>query len=169
MNAIGATRCCRCGGEARVAVLLGYQSNHSVAHDLCLICADAGSFRPIQDVSRAPRRISLGTTLALAGAGLGLLSFGWDGVMAGLGQLLGMQSGLVAIGALLVLIGALLRADVIALAGTAAFVVGLAAEILLLQPTPGLGWKQQVGLSLAVGLMLWGGIVRRLDSRRDGH
>ncbi|MFO0837885.1 MAG: hypothetical protein U1D55_05115 [Phycisphaerae bacterium] len=163
-----ARTCAVCGASARVHVLEGYRGGQPCYRSLCFQCADAA--RRVERVS--PRRHRTGRGLALAlilgGVSLGILGAVGDrlgiGANRGFGWL--QQSGL-ATGALFVVLGALLRIDLIAIVGTILF--GLAASADLLRGTDRhlIGWRQQSAILLAAVITAAGVTLRIIAERRE--
>jgi hypothetical protein len=163
-----ATRCCAvCDRPARIHVLQGYHDGERLVRHLCLHCAQSQQqWQAPKTVesseSRARPRIS--TLLTSVGVAIGLVALLGDwvspDVRAGFG--LYQQSG-IAIASILILMGMVVRSDVIVLGGMASFVGVMLLDHLGGTPTPGLGWKQQtllmaavvlVGVALTIRLML---------------
>ncbi len=137
--------CDACGAEARVHLLEGYRGGLPAGRSLCFDCADL-----VRRVDRVGGlgigRSRRGLSIILACSGVALAALGLLGDRLGIGDTPGIgwlqRSGL-AVGALFVVLGALLRIDLIAVAGTILF--GLAAIADLLKGAAGdvIGWKQQ--------------------------
>ncbi|MEW6200113.1 MAG: hypothetical protein AB1601_15795 [Planctomycetota bacterium] len=153
-------RCGACGGPARVHILAGYRGGRPVEHRLCLTCADTTLGDPIEAEGIGTRtRLRPGSLVMVGGALLTLLGtsvdqFGLHGSV-GLGWL---QALALAGGGLMILSGALLRADVIGVAGTVLFALAIVADVRGAVGTPGFGWRQAaiVGVGVAalgIGLM----------------
>jgi hypothetical protein len=68
---------------------------------------------------------------------------------------------------LLVLLGALFRADAVAIIGALAFVISAGADLLGLDGSVGIGWKQQLGIGIGLVLIGSGLWLRRRDRRHD--
>lgn len=120
--------CSRCGAPAKVHALTGYRSGKPVHAHFCLKCADSayeeflgagsGPSRPRSRPSAGTLLILAGVLLALVGAVAGRLPFGGS---AGFGMV--QQIGGI-VGVVLVLLGAVLRVDLVVVVGTV--VIGLA-------------------------------------------
>lgn len=158
-------RCAVCGGAARVSILDGYSAGRAVTRELCLGCADEPAASPARAREAGRTRLGVPVLLVLAGMLAGGASLLGDSLGAAVpaGHLGVGQSVILGAGALLVLIGALLRVDVIAVVGTAAFLLVLAADTLGVTGAPGFGWKQTVGTACAAGFILAAVIVHRLS------
>jgi hypothetical protein len=155
-----------CGEVARVLVLEGYANGQPVLRRFCLKCAaeaapaDAGVFGE-------RTRVRLHVLVALAGLALCAVGLFGDFLIpaahAGFGwhQQLGVFAG-----ALLLVVGLLLRTEVIALGGAFLLAASLGADWFGLTRGPGIGWKQQVMLAVGVLCLLAAGITRRRTAAR---
>lgn len=162
-------RCEACGGPPRVYILAGYRGGRPVERRLCLACADTALGDPIQAQEAGTRtRLRPGSLVMVGGALLTLLGTSVDqwGVhgSAGVGWL---QALALVGGGLMILSGALLRADVIGVAGTVLFGLAIVADVRGAVGTPGFGWRQAaiVGIGVAalgIGLM-WRRAARGAD------
>jgi hypothetical protein len=101
--------------------------------------------------------IIIGLLLAVLGASADL--FGMHGA-AGFGWK--QQAGVI-VGALLVVLGALLRVDALAVGGLILFAVAALADVYGTIGAPGMGWRQRVAIIVGLVLVL-GGL--RLRHRR---
>jgi hypothetical protein len=157
------TRCEDCGRPARVCVLEGYASGMPVTKRLCLACAD--DERPRAELQRAAgdrRPLHRGTALIASGVLLAIASTSVDYIgitgSPGIGgyQLMGLG-----IGAICVLFGAMLRIELLAVAG--AFALGLAAcaDLFGITGSKGVGWKEQCGYLVSALLIVGGFLDRR--------
>jgi uncharacterized membrane protein YphA (DoxX/SURF4 family) len=158
-------QCDVCGAGARVLILEGYAEGEPVLRRLCLTCAAASANPGL--VGERPR-IGLHVLVGLAGLVLcfvGLFGdylvppahpgFGWH-------QQVGAGAG-----ALLLVLGLVLRMDVVALGGAFLCGASLGADWFGLTHGPGIGWKQQVLIAMgAVGLLTAGVTRRMLAARR---
>jgi hypothetical protein len=155
-------RCERCSAPARVFVLEGYVDGQPVRHHFCLECADsayrhyldrgAGVIRP---------RLSFGSLLIIVGLLLTAVGASVDELgLHGSGGFGWKQQGGLLIGMVVLVLGALLRVDILAIVG--AILVGAAALADVFGPvgSPGVGWKQGA-LILAGLLVLAAGIFMR--------
>ena len=161
--------CELCGDRARVQVLEGYAANVSVRRHLCLSCARTHLPPPFV-APQAKKRLGGLFLLVLTGVGLGIWGifgdilgpaghpgFGWY-------QRIG-----IGVGALIVVAGALLQVEIVALTGACFFIGALFVDVLGLPPTPGIGWKQQVLIGISVACVagaLLGRLVSPLLARR---
>jgi hypothetical protein len=142
-----AARCQACGAPARVHVLVGYASAQPVRHAYCFAClpADSEAATPVD-----PRqRLSLAWLLAILGMVLGTIGaladdltvsthagFGWWQV-AGCG-----------FGMLMILLGGLLRVDLVAMGGLLLFAASASADWFGPR-SPGVGYKQVLVLGIS--------------------
>ena len=158
--------CELCGATARVQVLEGYANGQPVVRRFCLVCASGPALAPGSEERNA--RPSVWTIIALLGVALGVLGAFGDLILpnfhAGFGW---YQRCGVVVGVLLGLLGVLMRIDVLALGGAGLFIVSLGADWLGLRHSPGVGWKQQLVLALAVVCMLLALLRRRVKAGRD--
>ena len=148
--------CQRCEQPSRVTILLGYVGGIPVRRHLCISCAEYAS-----DEIGLDRASVLETTPTLSSASVALLAgvlLALIGLLAdefdhrgshGFGQ---YQVIAVVAGALFVMIGALLRANALAVVGVILFGLGALADAFGRVGTPGIGWRQQ--MTIAVGLLL---------------
>ena len=161
--------CARCGRPAAVTLLIEDEQGQRLRQELCLECAEAPPPAP-----RAPRALlglapsflirggAVLTLLALFADALGLRGrhgFGWR-------QLAGSETG-----ALVVVLGALLRSGWLTVGGLTLLALSLGADHLRVGRTPGVGWREQLALALgalavAVGL-LWQRRLRARAGRAD--
>ena len=158
-------QCERCEGDARVHVLEGYVAGRPVHHQLCSECASTAYEQYLKNGAGHPRsRLGFGDLLIVAGAffmvlGItadlfdykGSIGFGWV-----------QQAGLL-IGILGIVVGALLRIDLLALGGTILLAGAMLADIYGTLGSPGIG-LHQVALIL-IGII---GILIGLLRRRKG-
>ncbi len=156
------TRCERCGAPVRVHILEGYVEGKPVRRHLCSDCADtayalylkhgAGHVRP---------RLSLGSLLITGGLLLVVLGISVDqfGIQGSAGFGWKQQAGLLA-GLFVVIVGSLLRIDVVAIAGAILVAIAALADVSGLIGAPGVGWRQQAVI-LAGLVFIWGGIFLR--------
>jgi hypothetical protein len=163
------TRCEDCGEPARVCVLEGYSSGMPVTRRLCLVCVDQERPQAGAHGSSVSRRLlHPGTLLIIVGVLLAIASTSVDyiGVTGspGIGgyQLLGLG-----VGAVCVLFGAMLRIEVLAVAGAFAFGLAACADLLGVTGSKGVGWKEQCGYLVAALLVAGGFLYRRLGRVRS--
>lgn len=163
----GSGRVCEgCGAPARVRILRGYRDGRPVRHAFCLSCAEqlGEQLAPTAYSGGRPTgRVRLSSGAVLIFGGLLVVLVGLCADYFGVGGHPGMgwlqQAGL-ATGLLLVGIGALLRVDVLNVAG--ALCVGLAAlaDVLGSGPSPGIGWRQQLAIGAGLALVMLGLVLR---------
>jgi hypothetical protein len=156
-------RCCEdCGQPGRVQILEGYRAGAPVMRVLCMPCADHACVTPPETDSPAARgRLSPGATVILGGVCLGLFALLRQHVGLGQAAGFGVEARLAAcLGALLVLLGALLRADVVAVVGTLVF--GVAAGAGLFGPVDAVhvGLVSRSGIAVSLGLIAVGLALR---------
>jgi len=147
---LGAPGVCElCGRPARVHVLEGYAAGRPLRRCFCVPCAAAPSSSPRAAQAR-PARLRLRIVVGLAGVALALVGLLGDQLIpeghAGFGwyQRIGAL-----IGALVLFIGMLVRAEVVVAGGALFLGAALCADWFGLTRGPGIGWKQQT--MLAVG------------------
>jgi len=99
--------------------------------------------------------IAVGVLFAVLGVSFDL--FGMKGA-AGFGW---KQQGGVVVGVLLVVLGALLRADVLAIGGAVLFGAAALADVYGTLGSPGVGWKQRLAVAAGVLLILMGIWLRK--------
>ncbi|MGE0480127.1 MAG: hypothetical protein AB7Q17_06600 [Phycisphaerae bacterium] len=147
----GACEICR--QDARVAALLGYRGGSPVVRHWCLACSDTAA-RQAADAAHG-RRTARGRSAALLASYFGLLV----GFLSLAGDHLGItgQSGFghyqqigVVLGALCMALGALARVELVVVAGTVVFCAALLGDALGLRGGAGFGWKQELGVVVAV-------------------
>lgn len=122
--------CELCGDPVRVQILEGYRSGAPILRALCMDCADEVYDTRAEGAPTRRERLSVSTLLILAGLVLGMLGVVGDHIGVGEAPGFGFKQEIAAaIGAFLVGLGALLRADVIAVAGTIVFALAACADI----------------------------------------
>ncbi len=157
-----------CGARVELIILADYEEGRPVFRQFCLDCAEKVD-EVVASNSRITHTPRLGVPGMLIFAGLlagaivavadyvgvgGASGFGWY-QHAGLG-----------IGLLTLLIGALLRVDVVLVFGTLAIAIAAFSDLLVLRYQPGFGWKQQVACLVSVLLVTAGVLLRRHLNRR---
>lgn len=162
--------CERCGAPAHLHVLQGYDHGAPHLRHRCLQCGEPDAVAVASPMGR--RRPGFFTLALIFG-----LFIGFSGLFSDAyfpheqSDLTWLHSGGVAVGALLVLLGALLGADVLVVGGMFLFAGSLMAWMFGLRSAPGLGIKQLVaiGASMAIiGLALAGGVAKRWWKVRPG-
>lgn len=146
--------CQVCGRPARVRILEDYVAGSPVYRQYCLTCADAHEIgRTVDDMDANRPRTTTGTLIVIAGLTFGM--FGVFGHRFGIAWTAGLgprqQAGIVA-GVLLIMLGALLRVDAVAVVGMVVFGLAACADLIGLGGFGGSNVGQQ--LFIAVGLML---------------
>lgn len=153
--------CEACGKSARVLILDGYSAGKPLFRRLCLDCADDTPPAP------AARWTALYPLLIIVGAylGAGNLLGDWIGLTGADGfgrtQVIGLIVGIAAVA-----LGGVFRIDLLALGGAVVFGMALIGDLAGLRGSQGFGWKQQVGLGVAVALIAAGWIGRRQAAKR---
>ncbi|MBN1345163.1 MAG: hypothetical protein JXQ73_20885 [Phycisphaerae bacterium] len=162
-------RCEICGEPARVRVLDRYANGEPVFRQYCLDCADRDD--PIGGPGSGPssrHHLTFASLMIVAGLSISLLG--------ALGDYVGVHSGVgigwyqtigIAVGALFVLIGALLGADVIAVFGTIVFGLAACADLMGFGGVAGIGWKQNLAIFAGVVLTFVGVLLRLRLGRRS--
>ncbi len=153
-------RCENCNAVSRVLILDGYARGQPVLRRLCLDCAArAAPKRAACGGERA--RVTWHALVSLAGFVLCVVGLAGDWLVPGGHAGFGWHQQMGAVtGVLLILVGLLLRADVIALAGAFLLGAALCSDWFGLTRGPGIGWKQQYMAGAGVLCLLFGGLVR---------
>jgi len=153
--------CTSCGTIAVVHVLEGYTRGRPVVRHFCLNCAErATSLRG--DAGTADGRLGANTLALISGVVLVVIGLFGDHLLPDrhLGFGWRQQSGLwLSIVALL--IGLLLRVDLLMLGGAFLLAGSLGADWFGLTSGPGVGWKQQIVLAVGATLVT-GAAIRQL-------
>ena len=164
-----ATFCEICGQPARVHILEAYADGKPVSRRFCLPCA-ASNPAPLALSRPRTARLRMSSLLALAAIVMGVVATFGDSLApeahAGFGW---HQRGGVALGAIFLLVGTLMRADVIALGGAFLFGASLCADWLGITRAPGIGWKQQLLLGISAVCMLAALLGRVVDRLQKSH
>lgn len=155
-------RCEICGQPARVRVLAKYLNGAPVFKQYCLDCADKHHDTPPRQRDPWSRQhMSFASLLMVAGV--------FIVIVAAMGDYLGIrgvsgfgwyQSMGICIGAFFVLLGAMLRADVVAVFGTIVFGLAACSDLLGIKGAEGIGWKQNLAIAAGVVLTAVGVILR---------
>ncbi len=155
-------RCEECGGPVRVQILEGYRSGTPLVRFLCMQCADrAGTVEGERGIRSEANRLSAGSTIMLGGLCLGLFAIISQYLHLGRFPGFGVPQQLAAcLGALLVLIGALLRVDIVAIIGTLIFGVATCADLIGLAEVSHLGLVARVGITVGLVLIATGLALR---------
>lgn len=159
-----------CGRPIEVVILIDYAQGKPLFRRFCLECASEAE-ETTQAAGRlsARSRMGLGGVLITAGVLMGLAAVAGDligsGADGGIGWMrrVCLASG----GSIAIMIGALLRVDFLAIAGSLAFGMAALSDVLMLQFSPGLGWKQMTACMFAVTMVLVGVWIRRSRHRID--
>ena len=168
-SSTGDNACQVCGQPVRVRILEGYAEGQPVFRKYCFECADRFCGEPIpKDQEKPAQRLSIPSMVILAGLIIVLL--GASGDYLGIRGRSGFgwyQQLVIGLSVLLVVLGALFRADAVAIIGAIAFVISAGADLLGLDGSVGIGWKQELGIGiglLLIGSGLW---LRRRNRRND--
>lgn len=163
-----ARSCEQCGVRARVQILEGYRSGNPVLRFFCIECADQDHLNTSEQCATNTRqRLSIASTVVLAGACIGLLGAWAD--RFGIGQSDGFgfrQQAAAAVGVLSVLIGALLRIDVVAVFGTVLFTVAALADVMGLGLAAGTSVTKLIVMLAGICVIVSGLLARRLCERK---
>ncbi len=163
-----AHHCAHCGQPARVCVLQGYRDGEPVMGYYCLTCPPELAV-PQRAARRGASRLSLPVLLCLAALVLGLAGGASDLLISGSSPGFGWYQRVgVIVGAVVLLLGVLMRVDVIALAGVFVFGGALCWDWFGVYGSPGLGWKQQTTLLIAI-LLLAVAVITEIVTRVRSH
>jgi hypothetical protein len=166
--------CHWCGDRARVHVLEGYELGRPIVRRLCLQCATPDRLLGFERRT-STARLGFAWMVGVAGLVCGLIAVLVDSVplraQAGFGV---YQGAGVLIGALAVVVGALSRTDLVAVAGTFVFGGAVFADWLGETRAVGVGWKQQLLFVVAVtcialALLMYLRSVTRARRELSGH
>lgn len=156
------TACEGCGEPVRVRILEGYRAGQPVIRAWGMTCADRLSPGASDAVARRAReRLSVGALLIMAGLGLGFMGVFGRHVGVEYSRQIGTPMLAACFGAFLVLIGALLRVDVIGIIGTMIFGVAVCIELIGLAGTGDAAIVPDLELVLGLGLVAGGMWLRR--------
>ena len=145
-------------------ILEGYAGGQPVLRRFCLTCAAASADPGL--VGERPR-ISLHVLVGLAGLVLCFVGLFGDYLVPPAHPGFGWHQQVGAVtGALLLVIGLVLRMEVIALGGAYLLGASLGADWFGLTHGPGIGWKQQVMVALGAVGLLAAGVTRRVIAAR---
>jgi hypothetical protein len=163
--------CARCAADARVSVLTGYPGGRPQRVWFCLRCAD-GAYDEFVGVANPSRRRRLGVGSLLLAAGVLLM------VVSLLADTLGIngspgfgwfQQSAVILGGVLLLLGAVSRADIVAVIGTLLLLAGLLADVAGRMGSPGFGWRQALALVVGFALFVSGWLIRAHAHRGEAR
>ncbi len=154
-------RCENCGKSARVQILAGYSRGIPVLRFFCLDCA-RGADANAAGGAAGRWRLSNSALLLLAGVCVGALVLPGDplGIGASVGFGIGQKLS-VAAGAVMVVTGALLRADLLGAIGTVIFSLGVAADLLGWAESSHVATWRGIALGLSLVLIAGGMSLRR--------
>lgn len=165
MDSISSSRpiCQECGADADVHVsnIVGAEK---VVYHLCQLCAD--EFQVDHPTGR--RRSGFAAMVITFGAMTTLISLFADPLAMGDGETFGWQqkTGLIVAG-ILVLLGAVMRAQTLLMLGVFLGVLDLLADWLHLGSQPGFGIQQLTGTLVGMGIILVGVFVARARRRTE--
>ena len=153
-DSIAMPRCSACANPARVSVLKGYDEGAPVRVEYCSACADALYSPHRERVARGKSKLNLSTIILIMGAllvsvGVFADDFGHQG-SDGFGP---YQVAAVVLGCLVVVLGALLRIDLLVVPGVVLAALGALADVFGRVGTPGFGWRQQIAVVAGVILV----------------
>ncbi len=161
--------CDLCGKPARVCVLHGYRDGAPVYGRYCLDCPSTSDFDHSAR-SRSSKRLSLHLLICLLGVVIGVLGGAADLVVSDAHPGFGWyQRTGVLVGAIIVLLGMLVRAEVVALVGVFLFAGAVSWDCFSYSDAPGVGWKQQTALVVSAFLLVLAvvlGVRSRIRLRR---
>jgi hypothetical protein len=158
--------CMICGQAARVRILANYVGGEPAFQHYCFQCADHYLGQQVA-APAAPRRVSIGSLIILAGTTFGLLGLAADhlGIHGNPGFGWYKRSALAA-GSLLVCLGSFWRIDVLGVIGILLFLAAASANVLGLAGREGFGFKQQLAVAAGLVLIAAGMALRTRSSRR---
>ena len=166
--ATAGAECEVCRTQARVLILEGYAEGQPVLRSLCCACAATAPARTSTAGER--RRISLHMLAAVAGLVLCVVGLLGDFLVPsrspgfGLHQQLGVGAGV-----FILVIGLLLRAEIVALAGGLLLVAAVCADWFGLTDGAGIGWKQQAMIAIGALGMLASWVAHRVAAARGAR
>ena len=158
-----------CAAPARVHVLEGYTRGKPIRRHYCLNCADQSpQTGPPLSFEHFRSRLSIGSLLLFTGVALVVLGISVDQLgyhgSSGFGW---RQMISLALGVFCVAIGALLHADLLAIAGSIVFGAAAAADLFGTMGSPGFGWRQTSVVLLGFMLIMTGLYRRRRRLKRE--
>lgn len=162
--------CDICDATARVTVLARYSKGAPQKHHYCIDCADKP--RALKVKSPARDGSSIGTLLVCIGGLCAMLATfgdkvpGFEGLHPGYGRTQGLG---IILGVLSVVLGAILRVDMLAICGTALTALTACADFIVVKRTPGVGWKQVVLIIACLCLVLFGRAIRAAARSASGR
>lgn len=166
---IAQRRCAACDREARVHVLRGYQQGNAIAEHLCFDCLRAAPVRTPLVESAPERRLRPADFLNLTGAGIIAFALSSDWLLpSGIGGFGAYQFGGLLLGIFIAFLGAVLRSEIIALAGVAAGLGSALADVLDLHHNAGFGWRQAAAALLGLLIVVLGLLVRARSRQQSG-
>ena len=161
--------CAVCAAPARVRILLDYQDGGPVLGQYCLSCADSAPDRYYASKGDASTRTEWFARVCLLGgvaiclvAALGDFlhiagnaGFGWQ-----------QRTGIL-IGIILVLLAAILRIDILGIAGAILLCLSALADVIHVGQSAGFGWKQEGCMFAAIAVISIGLYLRRMGIAAD--
>lgn len=161
-----AVTCAHCGGPARVQVLEGYAAGRPLRRRLCLGCVDGHFARYIASGAESGRpHLSISSGFLFTGALVALLGVSADQIVPAGSDGFGWRqwSGLLT-GALFITLGAMLRVDIVGIAGAALSAIAILADVLGNAGSPGIGWKQSLAIIGGIGFVAIGLKLRQREA-----
>lgn len=159
-------RCSQCGRASCVHVLEGYSGQTPVFRSLCLACSE--NHATPDPVALMRPRLSLSAAVVatgvIVGAGGALADHFGIGGSSGFGM---AQSIGVVVGAVCILVGALLRVDMIGILGGILFITSIVADLLSIGGRSGFGWKQTAAVAGGAALTGAGMVWLLFEQRRQ--
>jgi hypothetical protein len=137
------------------------------AADLHCLCHDCAGEQRTRRFAHSAAPPSVALPLALAGVVLGTLGVGADWIAPGLSAGFGWQQRLgLVLGGLAVVIGAILRFDLMVVGGCLLFSAAVSADFFGTHASPGVGWKQQLVLLVAAAFLFGAFLLRQWQRRQ---
>lgn len=151
--------CVKCGEPARVHILQGYAEGGRLIRRFCLAHA-AEARDPFAVPERARSRLGLPLILGLSALIAAFLGLFADDIVLDVTQGFGpTQVAATAVGAMILLAGVVLRADLIAFCGLLILLGAIFLDELGVRRAPGVGFKQQMLLFGAAVFFLAGAVL----------
>lgn len=153
--------CELCGQPALVRILVDYAGAERVEKRYCLTCADKREVGPEVISPFLPR------LLVWSGVVIGVVSVSADFLgISGSGEFGWRQMAGTELGALLMVVGVVVRRAVVSIGGMVLLALSVGAEWLRVGHSPGVGWRQGAALAVSALLMATGLLTaRRRNSR----
>jgi hypothetical protein len=155
--------CDACGNPASVHILERYVNGQPLVRHVCVACADRSEEGVTSGPASSFRRFDLPWILVLMGISVGVVATLADRIEMGPGGGFGWYhlAGL-GLGGLLVVIGAMVGVDVVAILGTLLVIVTVCGDHMgLVGASADFGWKQQAAFLATAALVVAGLLARR--------